>query len=70
MNKIKKDSVFVESLFVAKELREGAVSEMESTESYQEKTPAMEEKVETYSRSDQLEDIISAAEEAAYSENK
>ena len=68
MNKIKKDSVFVESLFAAKALREGGVSEVENSETDQDKMPITEEKVEAYRRSDQLEDIISAAEEAAYSE--
>ena len=66
LNKIKKDSAFVESLFVAKELREGGVAEMGNTESGNEKKPIPE--VEVYRRPDQLEDIISAAEEAAYSE--
>ena len=68
MNKIKKDSVFVESLFAAKALREGGVSEMENSVADQVKMPITEEKVEAYYRSDQLENIISAAEEAAYSE--
>ena len=68
MNKIKKDSVFVESLFAAKALREGGVSEVENSETDQDKMPITEEKVEAYRRSDQLENIISAAEEAAYSE--
>ena len=70
MNKIKKDSVFVETLFAAKALREGGVSEMENSASEQDQMPITEEKVEAYRRSDQLEDIISAAEEAAYSEDK
>ena len=68
MNKIKKDSSFVESLFAAKALREGGSPEVENSESEQDKMPVTEEKVEAYHRSDQLEDIISAAEEAAYSE--
>ena len=70
MNKLKKDSSFVESLFAAKALREGGVAEMENSESEQDQMPITEEKVEAYRRSDQLEDIISAAEEAAYSEDK
>jgi ribonuclease-3 len=70
MNKIKKDSVFVESLFAAKALREGEVAQTESSEPNQDQTqmPITEKKVEAYRRTDQLEDIISAAEEAAYSE--
>ena len=70
MNKLKKDSSFVESLFAAKALREGGVAEMENSESEQDQMPMTEEKVEAYCRPDQLEDIISAAEEAAYSEDK
>ena len=68
MNKIKKDSAFVESLFAAKALREGEVAEKEGSESNQDQTPITEKKVEAYSHTDRLEDIISAAEEAAYSE--
>ena len=68
MNKIKKDSAFVESLFAAKALREGEVAEKEASESNQDQTPITEKKVEAYSHTDRLEDIISAAEEAAYSE--
>ena len=68
INKIKKDSAFVESLFAAKALREGEVAEKEDSESNQDQTPITEKKVEAYSHTDRLEDIFSAAEEAAYSE--
>ena len=68
VNKIKRNLAFVESVFAAKALREGGVPEMENPEADIEKTPITEEKVEVYQRPEQLEDIISAAEEAAYSE--
>ena len=68
LNKIKKDSAFVEKLFAAKALREGDVAEMENLGSVNEKKSVPE--VEVYRRPDQLEDIISAAEEAAYSVNQ
>lgn len=67
LNKIKKDSAFVESLFAAKAIREGEVLDIEESESDKNQMPITEEKVEVYRRSNQLEDIISAAEEAAYS---
>jgi hypothetical protein len=68
LNKIKKDSAFVEKLFAAKALREGGITEMVNLNSEKEKKVNPE--VEVYRRPDQLEDIISAAEEAAYSEGK
>ena len=68
LNKIKKDSVFVEKLFAAKALREGEITEIEISDSENEKKSNSE--MEVYCRPDQAEDIISAAEEAAYSEGK
>ena len=68
LNKIKKDSVFVEKLFAAKALREGEITEIEISDSENEKKSNSE--MEVYGRPDQAEDIISAAEEAAYSEGK
>ena len=66
LNKIKKDSVFVEKLFAAKALREGGIAEIENLDSENEKKSTSE--VEVHCRPNQVEDIISAAEEAAYSE--
>lgn len=70
MNKIKKDSAFVESIFAAKALREGEIAVMDNSVSDNDKLPVTEEKVKVYRHSDQLEDIISAAEEAAYSDTQ
>ena len=70
INKIKKDSAFVESIFAAKALREGEVTVMDNSVSDNEKLPITDEKVKVYRHSDQLEDIICAAEEAAYSDTQ
>lgn len=67
LHKIRRDSAFVESLFAAKAVREEGVAPMEVPDSSKEKMPVLEENVEIYRHSEQLEDIISAAEEAAYS---
>ena len=67
LNRIKKDSAFVESIFAAKALREEPQEitvQMESTEKVQ------IEKESAIHRSDDLEKIINAAEEAAYSDTK
>ena len=68
LNKIKKDSAFVEKLFAAKALREGGTTGMVNLDSENEKKVNPE--MEVYCRPDQLEDIISAAEEAAYSDGQ
>ena len=67
MNRIKKDSAFVESIFAAKALREEpqeVTTQAEATEKVQIETEP------TIHRSDDLEKIINAAEEAAYSDTK
>ena len=65
LNKIKKDSSFIESIFSAKAVREG-INEMPLLTSTENEKPATEGKVEVVRRSEELEEIISAAEEAAY----
>ena len=65
LNKIKKDSSFVESIFAAKAVREG-INENLPLVSTEKEEPIEEIKVEVVRRSDDLEEIISAAEEAAY----
>ena len=67
LNRIKKDSAFVESIFAAKALREEpqeVTTQAEATEKVQIETEP------TIHRSDDLEKIINAAEEAAYSDTK
>lgn len=67
LNKIKKDSAFVESVLAAKAKREEPKEMIVQSES----EPKMTFEVEkTTLRSDDLEEIIRAAEEAAYSEIK
>ena len=69
LNKIKKDSAFVESIFAAKALREEPLEAMPALpeeEKPQVVVPMPE--AEVYRRSDDLEEIIRAAEEAAYAE--
>ena len=67
LNKIKKDSAFVESIFAAKALREERVEMVLSTEPV--KQEAFGVQVELPRRSDNLEEIINAAEDAAYSDD-
>jgi hypothetical protein len=55
-------------LFAAKALREGGTTGVVNLDSENEKKANPE--MEVYCRPDQLEDIISAAEEAAYSEGQ
>ena len=67
LNRIKKDSAFVESIFAAKALREEpqeVTIQAETTEKVQIETEP------TIHRSDDLEKIINEAEEAAYSDTK
>ena len=67
LNRIKKDSAFVESIFAAKALREEpqeVTIQTEPTEKVQIETEL------TIHHSDDLEKIINAAEEAAYSDTK
>jgi len=69
LNKIKKDSAFVESIFAAKALREEPLEAMPALpeeEKPQVVVPMPE--AEVYRRSDDMEEIIRAAEEAAYAE--
>ena len=66
LNRIKKDSAFVESILSAKALREAPVEEEVPAKVVELSIPEIE--TEMSRRSDDLEDIISAAEEAAYSE--
>ena len=66
LNRIKKDSAFVESILSAKALREAPVEEEVLAKVVELSIPEIE--TEMSRRSDDLEDIISAAEEAAYSE--
>jgi len=67
MNKIKKDSAFVESVLAAKAMREEPQEVIVQPESRPKATLEVETNVR---RSDDLEEIIRAAEEAAYSEIK
>ena len=67
MNKIKKDSAFVESVLAVKAMREEPQEVIEQPESRPKATLEVETNVR---RSDDLEEIIRAAEEAAYSEIK
>ena len=66
LNRIKKDSAFVESIFAAKAKREEPTEILDMSKSVEEETPMVE--IEMPRRSDDLEDIIRAAEEAAYQE--
>ena len=67
LNKIKKDSAFVESIFAAKALREERVEMVLPTEPVKQETFGVQ--VELPRRSDNLEEIINAAEDAAYSDD-
>ena len=67
LNRIKKDSAFVESIFAAKAKREEPEEQSVVTEPQVEEASLVVE-VEVVRRSENLEEIISAAEEAAYSE--
>ena len=67
LNRIKKDSAFVESIFAAKAKREEPEEQPVVIGSQVEETPLVVE-VELVRRPENLEEIISAAEEAAYSE--
>ena len=67
LNKIKKDSAFVESIFAAKALREERVEMVLPTEPVKQETFGVQ--VELPRRSDNLEEIIYAAEDAAYSDD-
>ena len=67
LNKIKKDSAFVESIFAAKALREERVEMVLPTEPV--KQEAFGVQVELPRRSDNLEEIINAAEDAEYSDD-
>lgn len=67
LNRIKKDSAFVESIFAAKAKREEPEEQPVVIGSQMEETPLVVE-VEIVRRPENLEEIISAAEEAAYSE--
>ena len=67
LNRIKKDSVFVESIFAAKALRESPQETIVSSESFEKVNIEQDASIQ---RSDDWEEIISAAEEAAYSEIK
>ena len=67
LNRIKKDSAFVESIFAAKALREEPQEIAVQTEPTEK---AQIETEPTIHRSDDMEKIINAAEEAAYSDTK
>ena len=67
LNRIKKDSAFVESIFAAKALRESPQETIVSSESFEKVNIEQDASIQ---RSDDWEEIISAAEEAAYSEIK
>ena len=67
LNGIKKDSAFVESIFAAKALRESPQETIVSSESFEKVNIEQDASIQ---RSDDWEEIISAAEEAAYSEIK
>ena len=64
LNKIKKDSAFLERILAEKALREAPEQTIEIVDSQKVENPVIEE--ESVRRSDNLEEIISAAEEAAY----
>ena len=64
LNKIKKDSAFLERILAEKALREAPEETEVMVDSQKVEVPAIEE--ETVRRSDGLEEIISAAEDAAY----
>ena len=64
INKIKKDSAFLERILAEKALREAPEETIEILDSQKGENPVIEE--ESVRRSDNLEEIISAAEEAAY----
>ena len=69
LNMIKKNSAFVESIFAAKTKREEVKEEsFTDTESVDVEVPVLE--MEVSSHSDDLEEIIRKAEDAAYSEIK
>ena len=67
LNRIKKDSAFVESIFAAKALRESPQETIVSSEPFEKVNIEQDASIQ---RSDDWEEIISAAEEAAYSEIK
>ena len=64
LGKIKKDSVFLESVFAQKALRETPEEMAATVDSAKVEIPVVE--METVRRPDNLEEIISAAEDAAY----
>ena len=64
LNKIKKDSAFLERILAEKALREAPEETEAMADSQKVEVPAIEE--EAVRRSDNLEEIISAAEDAAY----
>ena len=64
LNKIKKDSAFLERIFAEKALREAPEEAVEIVDSKSIEAPVIEE--DSALRSDNIEEIISAAEEAAY----
>ena len=64
LNKIKKDSAFLERIFAEKALREAPEEAVEIVDSKSIESPVIEE--DSALRSDNIEEIISAAEEAAY----
>ena len=65
LNKIKKDAAFVESVFAAKAKREGQLEEVSVDNApVEQEAPIME--MELSRRPDDMEEIIRAAEEAAY----
>ena len=66
LNRIKKDSAFVESIFAAKAKREEPEEEYVSPGAVENAVPMVE--VEMTRRPDEMEEIIRAAEEAAYME--
>ena len=64
LNKIKKDSAFLERILAEKAKREAPEETLPVPDSHEVEVPSVEE--EGVRRSDNLEEIISAAEEAAY----
>ena len=64
LNKIKRDSAFLERIFAEKALREAPEEAVEIVDSKSIEAPVIEE--DSALRSDNIEEIISAAEEAAY----
>ena len=64
LNKIKKDSAFLERIFAEKALREAPEETIGIIDSQKVENPVIEE--DSALRSDNIEEIISAAEEAAY----